>query len=82
MTRFEVTRRGFVAGVGAAVAGLALGITRFAGASNKGYFIPNVFIQISPDGILQITCHRSEMGQGIRSSLPVLIADELGADHT
>ena len=28
---------------------------------------------------MTIVCHRSEMGQGIRSSLPVLIADELGA---
>ncbi len=79
---FAVTRRGFLAGVGAATAGLALGITRFSAASNKGYFIPNVFIQIGHDGIVQITCHRSEMGQGIRSSLPVLIADEMGADHT
>ena len=33
----------------------------------------------APDGIVTIVCHRSEMGQGIRSSLPVLIADELGA---
>ena len=41
---------------------------------------PNVFIHIGPDGIVTIVCHRSEMGQGIRSSLPVLIADELGAE--
>jgi len=40
---------------------------------------PNVFIHVGPDGIVTIVCHRSEMGQGIRSSLPVLIADELGA---
>ncbi len=79
---FEVTRRGFLVGLGAATAGFALGITRFAGASNKGYFIPNAFIQIGHDGIVQVTCHRSEMGQGIRSSLPVLLADEMGADHT
>ncbi|MDY7228585.1 xanthine dehydrogenase family protein molybdopterin-binding subunit [Hyalangium rubrum] len=41
---------------------------------------PNVFVHVGPDGQVTIVCHRSEMGQGIRSSLPVLIADELGAD--
>jgi isoquinoline 1-oxidoreductase beta subunit len=41
---------------------------------------PNVFLHVAPDGVVTIVCHRSEMGQGIRSSLPVLIADELGAD--
>ena len=41
---------------------------------------PNAFIHVGPDGIVTIVCQRSEMGQGIRSSLPVLIADELGAD--
>src|SRR5690348_6884748 len=41
---------------------------------------PNAFIHLSPDGVVTIVCQRSEMGQGIRSSLPVLIADELGAD--
>ena len=40
---------------------------------------PNVFLHVAPDGQVTIVCHRSEMGQGIRSSLPVLIADELGA---
>ncbi len=40
---------------------------------------PNVFLHIAPDGWVTIVCHRSEMGQGIRSSLPVLLADELGA---
>lgn len=41
---------------------------------------PNPFLHIAPDGQVTLVCHRSEMGQGIRSSLPVLIADELGAD--
>jgi isoquinoline 1-oxidoreductase beta subunit len=41
---------------------------------------PNVFLHVAASGIVTIVCHRSEMGQGIRSSLPILIADELGAD--
>jgi isoquinoline 1-oxidoreductase beta subunit len=75
---FEVTRRGFLAGLGAATAGLALGIK--PALAGETVFAPNAFIQIGTDGVVTIVCHRSEMGQGIRSSLPVLIADELGAD--
>jgi isoquinoline 1-oxidoreductase beta subunit len=40
---------------------------------------PNVLVHLAPDGTTTIVCHRSEMGQGVRSSLPVLIAAELGA---
>jgi isoquinoline 1-oxidoreductase beta subunit len=40
---------------------------------------PNVLVHIAPDGATTIVCHRSEMGQGVRSSLPALIAAELGA---
>lgn len=47
---------------------------------NSAGITPNVFVHIAPDGLVTIISHRSEMGQGIRSSLPVLIADELGAD--
>jgi isoquinoline 1-oxidoreductase beta subunit len=41
---------------------------------------PNVLVHIALDGTTTIVCHRSEMGQGVRSSIPVLIADELGAN--
>jgi isoquinoline 1-oxidoreductase beta subunit len=41
---------------------------------------PNVYVNIRNDGIVEIYCHRSEMGQGIRTSLPQIIADELEAD--
>jgi isoquinoline 1-oxidoreductase beta subunit len=41
---------------------------------------PNAFVHIAPDGLVSIACARSEMGQGVRSSLPALVADELGAD--
>lgn len=41
---------------------------------------PNVFISLSEDGAVTITVHRSEMGQGIRTSLALVAADELGAD--
>jgi isoquinoline 1-oxidoreductase subunit beta len=79
---FQVTRRGFLAGISAATAGLALGWRAIddAAAATPTVFAPNPFIQIGVDGSVTIVCHRSEMGQGIRSSLPVLLADELGAD--
>jgi isoquinoline 1-oxidoreductase beta subunit len=41
---------------------------------------PNLFISIAPSGIVSITCIRSEMGQGVRTSLPKVVADELEAD--
>ncbi|HEY8260092.1 MAG TPA: xanthine dehydrogenase family protein molybdopterin-binding subunit, partial [Methylosinus sp.] len=41
---------------------------------------PLVFIAIANDGTVTIICHRSEMGQGIRTSLPMVVADELEAD--
>src|SRR6267142_3441065 len=41
---------------------------------------PLVFVAIAPDGIVSITCHRSEMGQGVRTGMPMIVADELEAD--
>ena len=41
---------------------------------------PLVFVAIAADGAVTIICHRSEMGQGIRTSLPMVVADELEAD--
>jgi isoquinoline 1-oxidoreductase beta subunit len=41
---------------------------------------PHVFVAIDPDGAVSIVTHRSEMGTGIRTSLPMVIADEMEAD--
>ncbi len=39
----------------------------------------NLFIAIGEDNKVYLTCHRSEMGQGIRTGIPQVLADELGA---
>jgi isoquinoline 1-oxidoreductase beta subunit len=41
---------------------------------------PHVFISIDPSGIVTILTNRSEMGQGSRTSLPMVVADEMEAD--
>ena len=41
---------------------------------------PRIFVAIAEDGTVTVTCHRSEMGQGVRTSWPMVIADELDAD--
>ncbi len=41
---------------------------------------PHVFIAIDPSGLVTIITNRSEMGTGVRTSLPMLVADEMEAD--
>ncbi|MBA0088840.1 MAG: xanthine dehydrogenase family protein molybdopterin-binding subunit, partial [Acidobacteria bacterium Pan2503] len=43
-------------------------------------FHPSLFLGIQPDGTVLIVAHRTEMGNGVRTSLPRVIADELDAD--
>lgn len=89
-----ITRRSFLVGVNLAIGGLAIGI-RYAEADEpsgkagtvpppqpqgKPGLDPHALIHIDLDGATTIYCHRSEMGQGVRSSIHVLIADEMGAD--
>lgn len=42
---------------------------------------PKIFVAIAPDGMVSIVVNRSEMGQGVRTSLPRIVADELEADY-
>ena len=41
---------------------------------------PLAFVSIAPDGTVTIVCHRSDMGQGVRTGMPLIVADELEAD--
>ena len=41
---------------------------------------PKVYVAIKPDGAVTIIAHRAEMGTGVRTSLPMVIADEMEAD--
>ncbi|MCP3101532.1 molybdopterin-dependent oxidoreductase [Myxococcus sp. K15C18031901] len=81
-----MTRRSFLEGLNLSVGGLALGLgPTLTEAEARSKVVPtvlkpNVFVHVAADGVVTIVCARSEMGQGVRSSLPVLIADELGAD--
>ena len=86
----NISRRSFVKTLGLTGGSLVLSVQFTSGcaADNKPLdkssenksFSPDVFLSIAPDGQVTIICHRSEMGQGIRSTLPLLVADELEAD--
>lgn len=41
---------------------------------------PLAFVAIDSDGVVTIVVHRSEMGQGVRTGMPLIVADELEAD--
>lgn len=80
---FAVSRRDFLKASGLLSGGLILGVSFFS-CDNKGKkiatVVPNVYLTIASDGKVTIVAHRSEMGQGIRTSLPLIVADEMGAD--
>ena len=86
----NISRRGFLKGLvsaGALVLGARLypkllwaqGLPKDTQA-DLATLHPNVFVGIDTDGTVYIVAHRSEMGTGIRTSLPVVVADELDAD--
>lgn len=59
----------------------ALAYETGAGKMPHGVVVdPRVFVAVAPDGIVSIVAHRSEMGTGVRTSLPLIVAEEMEAD--
>jgi isoquinoline 1-oxidoreductase beta subunit len=81
----RVSRRGFLGSVfsaGALVLAGRVSPLDAAATKNSVKFQPNLFLGIEPSGKVTIVTHRSEMGTGNRTSLPMIVADELDADWT
>lgn len=83
----SLTRRAFLKASSLTGLALTLGVTRdervFVIAPSSGQrprFTPNRWLRIEQSGTIVITAHRSEMGQGVRTSLPMIVAEELCAD--
>ncbi len=80
----KVDRRGFLGTMFSA--GAFVLAARYApleaemAAENGGSWQPSVYLGFEPNGDVIVVAHRSEMGTGIRTSLPLVVADELEAD--
>jgi isoquinoline 1-oxidoreductase subunit beta len=83
----NVSRRGFLQG--ALASSVFVLSARFVPqplwaeeAATAAPFDPTIWLSIAPDGTVTIIAHRSEMGCGSRTALPLVVADELDADWT
>lgn len=83
-----ITRRDFIKVVSAGGAGLVLAFRLpweepdLLAIAQAKPFVPNAWLKIDPQGLVTITVAKSEMGQGVRTSLPMIVAEELEADWT
>ncbi len=75
-----LSRREFVSAAIAAGAGLVVGFYLPHSRRSRRPFSPNAYLRITPDNKITIVVARSEMGQGIRTALPMILAEELEAD--
>ncbi len=79
----SLSRRNFLVTSTAAGAGLVMGFylpQNLSAAGQPESFSPNAYLRIAPDGKITVVVARSEMGQGVRTSLPMILAEELEAD--
>jgi len=80
------SRRGFLktSGAAALVVGFALpaatGRALAAAPAATAVFSPNAYLRITPDSRITVVCGSAEMGQGVLTAIPMLLAEELDAD--
>lgn len=84
-TATPLTRRTFLkaatAGGAALIIGIRLpGLDEAPAAESAATFSPGVFLRLDSDGAVTVIVPRSELGQGARTALPMIVAEELEAD--
>jgi isoquinoline 1-oxidoreductase beta subunit len=72
-----LSSNGLISAVQAAEPGKKYGADSMPGGTVDD---PLVFVSIAADGLVTIVAHRAEMGTGVRTSLPMVVADEMEAD--
>ncbi len=81
MSRRTFLKAGSVLGGGLVLGFFVPGANRLANAqAAKPVYAPNAFLHIAPDNTVTVAVNRLEFGQGVNTSLPMLIAEELDAD--
>ena len=84
MTTKTLNRRSFLkvsAASGAfLIGGYVSGLSETSTAEAAGLFEPNVWVRIKADDTVTITLSQLEMGQGVMTSMPMLVAEELDVD--
>ena len=86
MSIVKVSRRRFLKGTTAVITSLTLGVSlpprSFAGSSefSPALFQPNIWLAVGADDNVTVWIAESEMGQGVMTSLPMLVAEELEVD--
>ena len=78
-----VSRRGFMQGSATVAGGLMVGVSLpLAGPAQAAgtMHTPNAWVHIADDNTITLISARSEMGQGVYTSMPMLIAEELNVD--
>jgi isoquinoline 1-oxidoreductase beta subunit len=82
----SVSRRAFLKAAAAVGAGLAVPVVLPGCAGSEqppksdAPFAPNAWVRVKSDGSVTVVLDRSEMGQGVATGLPMLVAEELDAD--
>lgn len=83
MSASTVSRRSFLKVTALAGGGLMLGfhaLSKDSGLVEGEVFAPNAFLKIDSAGVVTIMAPNPEVGQGIKTALPMLVAEELEID--
>src|SRR5215831_7079236 len=77
----RISRRSFLSSVSAAGSAFAIGCAfEVASAQPSSSVRLNAWVRIEPDNTVTLAVSQAEIGQGISTTLPAVIAEEMGAD--